>query len=338
MKFAGDRLRLSASDVANFVACQHMTRLDLLQARGALRRVREFDVGFEDLVKRGEAHELTVLERFRADGRSIAEISPGPTLTPRRRGPRGRRSASAPTSSTRACCWEKARTAGRRCWGGPTSWCAPTCSKPRTGSRARASGTTRSWTPSWPGPPRRARSRRPRSTPTSSRRCRASGPAGCTWRSARGDLVPLKVGDYAAYERQARRALGSFIAADPGHNPPADPYPEPVEHCVICRWDDLCKDRRRRDDDLSLVAGITKGQRRALKAAGVPTRRGLAALDVLPGGNGASQQSLAGARLQARLQVASEDEGRIRYEILEPERDVAGAPDQPGTPRATGTR
>ena len=101
----------------------------------------------------------------------------------------------------------------------------------------------------------------------------------------RGDLISLKVGDYAAYERQARRALGTFIAADPGHNPPADPYPEPVEHCVICRWDDLCKDRRRRDDDLSLVAGITKDQRRTLKTAGVSTRRGLASLAVLPGGN-----------------------------------------------------
>ena len=141
----------------------------------------------------------------------------------------------------------------------------------------------------------------------------------------RGDLTSLKVGDYAAYERQARRALGAFIAADPGHNPPTDPYPEPVEHCVICRWDDLCTDRRRRDDDLSLVAGITKDQRRALKTAGVSTRRGLASLDVLPGGNGVSRQSLEGARLQARLQVASEDEGRIQYELLDPERDLAGA-------------
>ena len=78
MKFAGERLRLSASDVANFVACQHMTRLDLLAARGALRRVREFDLGFQDLVRRGEAHELTVLERFRADGRSITQISQRP--------------------------------------------------------------------------------------------------------------------------------------------------------------------------------------------------------------------------------------------------------------------
>ena len=64
--------------------------------------------------------------------------------------------------------------------------------------------------------------------------------------------------------------------------------------------------------------------RRALKTAGVSTRRGLASLDVLPGGNGVSRQSLEGARLPARLQVASEDEGRIRYEILDPERDLAG--------------
>src|SRR5208283_612636 len=81
----------------------------------------------------------------------------------------------------------------------------------------------------------------------------------------------------------ARHTRGGPIAADPGRNPPIDPYPEPVEHCVICRWDDLCKDRRRRDDDLSLVAGITKDQRRALKTAGVPTRRGLADLPVVPG-------------------------------------------------------
>ena len=78
MKFAGYRLRLSASDVANFVACQHMTRLDLLTARGELRRARGFDLGFQDLVKRGEAHELTVLDTFRADGRSITEITQRP--------------------------------------------------------------------------------------------------------------------------------------------------------------------------------------------------------------------------------------------------------------------
>src|ERR1700744_5782146 len=140
-----------------------------------------------------------------------------------------------------------------------------------------------------------------------------------------GQLTSLKVGDYAAYERQARRALGGFVDADPGHNPPADPYPEPVEHCVICRWNDLCTARRRRDDHLSRVAGISRDQRRVLKAAGVPTRRGLAALEVLPSGNRASEESLDGARQQARLPVATEDQGALAHELLARERDPAGS-------------
>jgi hypothetical protein len=34
MRIIDDRVRLSASDVANFLACRHLPRLDLLSARG----------------------------------------------------------------------------------------------------------------------------------------------------------------------------------------------------------------------------------------------------------------------------------------------------------------
>ena len=74
MKIIGDRLRLSASDVANFLGCQHLTRLDLLRARGVLDPPHAFDVGFQDLVARGEVHERTVLDQFRAEGREVTEI------------------------------------------------------------------------------------------------------------------------------------------------------------------------------------------------------------------------------------------------------------------------
>ena len=74
MRLDGERLRLSASDVANFVACGHLTRLDLLHARGEIQPPHVFDVGFEDLVARGEAHEAAVLQRFRAAGWHVAEI------------------------------------------------------------------------------------------------------------------------------------------------------------------------------------------------------------------------------------------------------------------------
>ena len=136
-----------------------------------------------------------------------------------------------------------------------------------------------------------------------------------------GEFASFKVSDYAAYERQTRRLLEAVIGEDPA----AEVYPEPVEHCAICRWRELCADRRRTDDDLSLVAGMTTGQRRALKGAGISTRRGFAGLAELPRLDRVSREALERARQQARLQVASEDDGVIRYELLDPERDGDGA-------------
>ena len=37
MKIIEDRVRVAASDVANFLACQQLTQLDLQRARGTLR-------------------------------------------------------------------------------------------------------------------------------------------------------------------------------------------------------------------------------------------------------------------------------------------------------------
>src|ERR1039457_1255354 len=83
------------------------------------------------------------------------------------------------------------------------------------------------------------------------------------------EFDPFKVSDYAAYERQTRRLREAAIGEDQA----AEVYPEPVEHCAICRWRDMCRGRRRTGDDLSLVAGMAAGQRRALKGAGTSTRR-----------------------------------------------------------------
>jgi hypothetical protein len=75
MKIIDGHVRLAASDVANFLACRRLTQLDLLRARRELRPPREFDIGFQDLVRRGEMHEQAVLEWFRADGYDVADVS-----------------------------------------------------------------------------------------------------------------------------------------------------------------------------------------------------------------------------------------------------------------------
>ena len=69
---------------------------------------------------------------------------------------------------------------------------------------------------------------------------------------------------------------------------------------------------------------MTTGQRRALKRAGISTRRGFAGLAELPRVDRVSPDVLRSAQRQARLQVAREDDGSIQYEILDPERDGDG--------------
>ena len=74
MKLIGGRVRLAASDVANFLACRRLTQLDLLRARGELRAPREFDVGFEDLVKRGGLRHDEVAQLARVG--ALASLEP----------------------------------------------------------------------------------------------------------------------------------------------------------------------------------------------------------------------------------------------------------------------
>jgi len=145
------------------------------------------------------------------------------------------------------------------------------------------------------------------------------------------ETVVLRVGDFMAYYR---RVKADFMAAadarrvGPPAYPPANTYPDPVQHCDVCRWWAVCRDRRRADDDLSLVAGITGRQRRGLKKRGadlppgpVRTRRGLAALQLplRPRLDGSGDAALARVREQARIQVEGEDRGENLWELLDPE-------------------
>jgi hypothetical protein len=94
MKIIKGHVRLAASDIANFLACQRLTQLDLLWARGELRPPREYDIGFQELVRRGEVHERAVLERFRADGLGVVDVSGTEEAAGGRRRPSGARPGS----------------------------------------------------------------------------------------------------------------------------------------------------------------------------------------------------------------------------------------------------
>ncbi len=105
----------------------------------------------------------------------------------------------------------------------------------------------------------------------------------------------LRVDDYMAYYRSVRdRFMATMADETPAAYPPIDTYPEPVEHCDVCRWAAECVQRRRADDHLSLVAGITARQRRALQERDVATLEALgdAPLPLVPPLEGTSAAGL----------------------------------------------
>jgi uncharacterized protein len=122
-----------------------------------------------------------------------------------------------------------------------------------------------------------------------------------------------RMDDYAAYYRRVRLALETAVASSA-----EEIYPEPRDHCEICRWRARCEDRRRTDDHLSLVAGITKVQIDELKGRGVGTLAELASLSFpLPWKPArGSLQSYGRARDQAKIQLAGREAGSVLYELL----------------------
>ena len=83
-------------------------------------------------------------------------------------------------------------------------------------------------------------------------------------------------------------------------------------------------DRRRADDHLSIVAGMTRTYTERLVEGGVPTRRALAVLPAVAPVAGMNRRPLGRLRDQARLQVTGEDEHKLIYELIEPDPEAIG--------------
>ncbi|HKG56523.1 MAG TPA: TM0106 family RecB-like putative nuclease [Candidatus Limnocylindrales bacterium] len=131
----------------------------------------------------------------------------------------------------------------------------------------------------------------------------------------------LRVDDYMAYFRFARSRFIEAMGGPAATFPPLGTYPEPVEHCDVCRWAIECGLRRRKDDHLSLVAGITSRQRHGLEERGIATLADLGRLPLPmdPPLEGTSDAALLRVREQARIQLEGRLERRMKHELLLPE-------------------
>ena len=137
----------------------------------------------------------------------------------------------------------------------------------------------------------------------------------------------LRVADYMAYYRVVKHRLEEAVGED--HVPGT--YPEPVLHCDVCDWWRHCRNQRRSDDHLGLVAGIRASHIQELNRQGTMTLAEFARqpepLRERP--ERGSRSAYERVHDQAKIQLRGREQQERCYELLpaEPGRGLALLPE-----------
>lgn len=126
-------------------------------------------------------------------------------------------------------------------------------------------------------------------------------------------VEPYRVLDYAAYYRSVKARLEKAATKV------QQTFAEPNGHCDVCRWWPECDRQWRREDHLSLTAGISRLQRKQLVEWGVQTVDALSRLPIplVNKPRHGSKDGYARIREQARVQVAGRQRRQPVHELLD---------------------
>jgi uncharacterized protein len=300
MHLVAELLRLSATDLANHLGCAHLSRLDLAVAEGSARRPQRRDPIVELLTERGREHEAAYLKHLRAQKLGVVEIRSVPGVDN--------------VEATLAAMRDGAEVIyqaplGDERWYGRADFLRKVPRPSKLGAwsyevtDAKLATETRAGTIL-------------QLCVYSSllERLQGSGPEQAHVVAPHHKFQPetYRLADYAAYYRLVKRRLEAAVAERV-----VATYPEPTQHCDVCNWWSLCNARRRADDHLCFVAGISRLQIKELRTRlNVDTLERLGELNPVPKPTRGSREALERVRDQAAIQLAARRFQARRYEVL----------------------
>jgi uncharacterized protein len=304
MEKAGDSLLLSASDLVRHLNCQHLTALDIAVANGRLAKPKVWEDPLAQILwKRGARHEQGYVDHLKSSGFAVTVID-------------GVGADKEAVTQTREAMRGGAEVIVQGAFQSDI-WVGRTDVLRRIDSPSKLGP--------WSYEVIDAKLARETKGGTVLQLClyaelvsdvQGVRPENCYVVTPHSDYEPqvYRIDDYGAYFRRVRDGLVSAV----DRTEIEETYPEPCEHCDLCRWQELCDLRRRKDDHLSLVAGTTKVQIEELRRHDIDTVGTLAAMP-LPlawkPSRGAAP-SYERIREQARLQVAGRAAGKLVFELL----------------------
>ena len=299
-------IQLSAADLMGHLSCRHLTKLDTAVATGKLEGPKVWDPLLQILWERGMAHEQSYIEHLEQAGLEVARIDGAGIETKQVND-----TIDAMRAGTQIIV-QGALTYGK--WAGRTDILRRVEPQSELGD--------------WSYEVIDTKLARETKGGTILQLCLYSDlvagvqgvlPEYMYVVSPWSDFQPqvFRTNDYMAYYRLVKQRLEASLAEETE----TETYPDPKEHCDICRWRLQCDARRHEDDHLCLVAGISKLQINELKRQGVNTTGALAGVPLpLPWKpERGAIQTYERIREQARVQIEGREKGKPVYEVLEPE-------------------
>jgi predicted RecB family nuclease len=292
---------LSPSDVTAYLACEHLTWLSLQAARGELLPPLFENDQAELIFRKGREHEEAYLQRLRAEGKSVAEIS----LESDHDWDRAARETEEALHAGVDVLYQAALVGDG--WRGVADFLMRVDTPSELGAWSYEALDTKL-----------ARHAKPAYILQlcfySERIAAIQGLMPARIHVLLGNLTQesFRPEEFGAYYRRVCRRLEDFVAEPPV----TEPYP--VDHCSICEFRPLCEEHWDRVDHLSRVARIQRRQVTRLQAAGIASLKKLGQAPADPVPHGIAQDTFETLRSQAELQLRARETGVDEYVILPP--------------------
>jgi predicted RecB family nuclease len=295
MDRANGQLIVSPTDLVGFLACGHLSVLDLEALDGHLHKPNRDDAELEVLQRRGLEHEAAYLASLARDGLNVSEIAEPAADVDRITGLRDREADTVAAMRAGADIVFQATFLDERfdvAWRGHADFLRKVERPSSLGEHSYEPEDTKL-----------ARQVKPSAVlqlchyAEQVERLQEIAPDQVHVVLGGRQRVSVRLADVAAYYRAARARFLTALTQQ------RTTYPLPVGHCAVCRWVESCERRREDDDHLCRVANLTREHARKFETAGIDTLAALATSSDALTVPGIGAATLTRLRQQACLQA-----------------------------------
>ncbi len=295
MKYVSEIFQLSATDLSNHLGCNHLTQLNRLVAAGIIKRPSWYDPSLEILIQRGQEHEAAYVQHLIHKGLTVVSLR-GQSLT-----------ATIDAMQKGADVLVQARLDHGQ-WMGYADILLKVPGDSKFGNWAYEVQDTK----------------------LAQNTKAATILQLCLYTDLLSELqgnVPEKMhvvkpgehfpgeeyryAEFQAYYRQVKKNFETIMSG-----PEVTTYPDPVEHCSICAWWQICDRKRHGDDHLSLVAGIRSLHIVELQKQQIATLEQFANSETLEKPERGNKETFLRKQSQAKIQLQGRKLNQLLFEHL----------------------